>query len=86
MHRWIQVVVFSLGIGLQGCYTVPDLHGVYLAHNVRIEADQKTVEEIVSTFRQAEDAIEQGNLDGTMSFYAHNYKHTNFNPVTLRPI
>ncbi len=86
MYRSIQVVLLSVGIGLQGCYTVPDLHGVYLAHHVRIDADQKTVEEILSTFRQAEEAIEQRNLDATMTFYAHNYKHTNFNSVTLRPV
>ena len=28
----------------------------------------------------------QGNLEGTMSFYAHNYRPANFNPVTLRPV
>jgi hypothetical protein len=86
MQRAIHGALIWWGIGLQGCYTVPDLHGVYLAHHLHIEGDQRTVDEIVSTFQHAEKSIEQSDLDGTMSFYARNYRHTNFNPVTLRPV
>ena len=86
LHRVLQGTGLLLCLALQGCYTVPDLHGVYLARNVQINANQRTVDEIISMFQHAEDAIEQGNLEGTMSFYAHHYRHTNFNPVTLRPV
>ncbi len=86
MRRAIHVAFMLSGIGLQGCYTVPDLHGVYLAHHVHIDAEQRTVDEILSTFKHAEEVIEQGDLESTMSLYAHNYRHTNFNAVTLRPI
>lgn len=86
LHRVIYGTGFLVGLILQGCYTVPDLHGVYLRHNAHIEANQRTVDEIISAFQRAEDAIEQGHLDDTMSFYAHNYRHTNFNPVTLSPV
>jgi hypothetical protein len=86
MHRAIHGVLVVLGLGLQGCSTVPDLQGVYLAHHASIEGNQQAVDEIVSTFRNAEEAIEQSHLDKTMRFYAHHYRHTNFNPVTLRPV
>ena len=86
VDRTLAGVVLLFSVGLQGCYTVPDLHGVYLSRHVRLDGDQRSVEEIVATFKRAEEAIEQRNLDDTMTFYAHNYRHTNFNPVTLRPI
>lgn len=89
-------IILLLSVGVHGCQTlpdfpslyltVPDLRGVYLTRHAHLAADPKTVEDIISAFRQAEEAIAQGNLDGTMSFYAHNYRHRNFNPVTLRPI
>ncbi len=82
----------GLGVGLQGCqffeprHSIPDLSGTYIAHNADIQADQKTVDEITSAFKQAEDALRRGDLDGVMGLYAKSYKHHGYNETTLRSV
>ena len=46
----------------QGCHvgplpSVPDVSGTYISHSATIQADKKTVDEILRTFKQAEEAI-----------------------------
>lgn len=57
VDRTLAGVLLLFGVGLQGCYTVPDLHGVYLSRHVRLDGDQRSVEEIVATFKRAEEAM-----------------------------
>ncbi|MDE3243460.1 MAG: hypothetical protein KGO52_12150 [Nitrospirota bacterium] len=82
----------GLGIGLQGCqlfepkHAIPDLSGTYIAHNADIQADRKAVDDITSAFKQAEDALRRGDVDGVMGLYAKNYRHHGFNETTLRSV
>jgi len=81
-----------LGVGLQGCHvfgfrpSAQDLTGAYIAHNAEIQADKKTVDEIISAFKQAAEAVSLGNIDGVMKLYAKSYKHQGFDAVTLRSV
>ena len=81
-----------LGVGLQGCHffglgpSMPDLSGTYIAHNADIQAEKKTVDEIISAFKKAEEAVSQGDVDGVMKLYAKSYKHQGFDAVTLRSV
>ena len=81
-----------LAVGLEGCqlfesrHSIPDLRGTYLAHDADIQADPKTTDEIVSAFKQAEAALQRGDLDGVMTLYAKSYKHHGYNEATLRGV
>jgi len=73
----------------QGCHVgplpaVPDVSGTYISHSATIQADKKTVDEILRTFKQAEEAIQHRDLDSLMALYADNYKHHGFTKDTLR--
>ena len=79
----------GLVLELQGCHlgpmpAVPDVSSTYISHSASIQADKQTVDEILKTFKQAEDAVTQRDLDTLMSLYADNYKHRGFTKDTLR--
>ncbi|RJQ47319.1 MAG: hypothetical protein C4534_01210 [Gaiellales bacterium] len=84
--------VIALAVGLDGCelfgprHSIPDLRGTYIAHNADIQADPKTVDAIISAFRQAEAALQRGDLDAVMMLYAKSYKHHGYNETTLRGV
>jgi len=74
---------------LQGCHlgpvpAVPDIEGTYISHSATIQADKRTVDEILSTFKKAEEAVHHQDLDALMAMYADNYKHHGYTKDTLR--
>ena len=72
---------------LQACqYYIPDLNGSYVAHSADIQADRKTLNDILSSFKQAEAALQHRDIDGIMELYSDNYKYHNFNKLTLRQV
>jgi hypothetical protein len=79
-------------VGLQGCDlfvvrpAMPDLSGTYIAHSANIQAEEKTVNQIMSSFKQAEEALRRGDLDGVMDLYAEFYKYHGFTKVTLQSV
>ena len=82
-------VLSGLILGLQGCHfgplpSVPDIRGTYIAQSATIQADKKTVDEILATFKQAEQAVQQRDLDTLMALYADNYLHHGFTKESLR--
>lgn len=79
----------GLVLELQGCHlgplpSVPDIRGTYISQSATIQADKKTVDEILSVFKQAEDAVRHRDLDALMALYADNYKHHGFTKDSLR--
>ena len=83
------LIVAGLLLPTQGCHlgplpSVPDLSGTYISHSASIQADQKTAEEILSTFKRAEEGLQRRDLDAIMALYADNYKHHGFTKDTLR--
>ena len=79
----------GIAFALQGCPvgprpSVPDLGGTYLSQSATIQADQKTVDEILSTFHHAEEAVAHEDLDALMRLYADSYKNRGWTKDTLR--
>lgn len=75
--------------GLQGCHfgplpSVPDIRGTYISRSATIQADKKTVEEILGVFKLAEEAVQRQDLDALMALYADNYKHSGFTKDSLK--
>ena len=82
-------IILAVALHLQGCHlgpmpSVPDVSGTYISHSAVIQADKNTVNEILSTFKQAEEAVQRRDLDALMALYADNYKHHGFTKDTLR--
>src|SRR5678815_952113 len=83
------IIGICLGVvtSLQACqYYIPDLDGTYVAHSADIQADRKTLNDILSSFKQAEAALQHRDIDGIMELYSDNYKYHNFNKLTLRQV
>ena len=79
----------GIAFALQGCPvgprpSVPDLGGTYLSQSATIQADQKTVDEILSTFHHAEEAVAHEDLDALMRLDADSYKNRGWTKDTLR--
>jgi len=79
----------GLMVEVQGCHlgplpSVPDLGGTYISQSATIQADTKTVDEILTAFKQAEAAVQHRDLDALMALYAEGYKHRGFTKDTLR--
>jgi hypothetical protein len=64
--------------------SVPDLSGTYISHSAIIQADTKTVDEILTAFKQAEEAARHRDLDALLAFYAKGYTHRGFTKDSLR--
>jgi hypothetical protein len=83
------MIMLCMCAGLQGCHVfgggpmMPDLGGVYVAHDAYAEADEKIADEISASFKQAEEALRRGDLEGVLAFYAKGYTHKGFNAVTI---
>jgi hypothetical protein len=82
-------VLLAAAFDLHGCHfgplpSVPDIRGTYISQSATIQADKKTVDEILSAFVQAEEAVKQRDLDTLMALYADNYKHHGFTKDSLR--
>src|SRR5215831_2973676 len=88
MHAAIWILVGAAS-EIQGCHlgplpSVPGVSRTYISHSASIQVDKNTVNEILKTFKQAEDAVQRRDLDTLMSLYADNYKHRGFTKDTLR--
>ena len=74
-------------ISLQACqHYIPDFDGTYVANSADIQADRKTVNDILSAFKQAEAALQRQDIDGIMELYSDSYKSQSFDKPTLRRV
>jgi hypothetical protein len=51
----------------------PALGKIKITQGAEIHGDQKEVQEIMATFKKAEDALEAKNLDTLMALYSKDY-------------
>ena len=87
--RRVAAIGICLGVvtGLQACqYYVPDLDGTYVAHSADIQADRKTLNDILLAFKRAETALHHRDIDGIMELYSDSYTYQSFNKLTLRKV
>ncbi len=62
---------------------MPNLGGVYIAHDAEDEVGEKTADEIMTSFKQASDALRGGTWKESLAFYAKGYHHRGFNAGTI---
>jgi hypothetical protein len=65
---------------------IPQRQGTYIAPSATVQADQTTVKEIMSAFKEAEEALRLGELDRIMNLYSEGYQHRGFNKESLRRV
>ena len=87
------LVAFLMGaiIAAQGCQSssppiFPDATGTYFSQGADIKGEDKTVQAILSTFKQAEDAVHRKDLDALMEFYSDNYKHGGYTKDSVKAV
>lgn len=57
-----------------------------ISPDAEIQADHKTVEEIMATFKKAEDALEERNLEALMALYSKDYTYHGLTKEDIRKI
>jgi hypothetical protein len=74
-------------INLHACRQyIPDYDGTYVANSADVQADRTTMNDILSSFKQAEAALKRRDIDGIMKLYSDSYKHQSFDKVALRAV
>lgn len=92
MHRRTTAVAMAISVGIMlqsyGCAMPPLSHrgGIQVDRWAEVKADDKTVAEILSTFQQAENALELQDLDALMNLYAQDYQYHGLVKEDLRKI
>ena len=92
MRRGMTLVLLVLMggvIGLAGCRfgpppAMPDLGRTQLAHDAVVQADERTLTEILDTFHKADEALGRKDLDALMTIYSQNYKYHGYDKKLLR--
>lgn len=82
-------IVMGLMIELQGCRlgiqpSMPDIGATTIAHTAEIQADNQTIKEIMSTFKRADEALREEDLNALMDLYSDNYAHNGYTKELLR--
>ncbi|TLY23434.1 MAG: hypothetical protein E6K68_00480 [Nitrospirae bacterium] len=84
------VVVLSWNIvDLAGCRfglppDMPDIGRTQLANGAVVQADQRTLTEILDTFSRADEALRKQDLDTLMTIYSQSYKYHGYDKDRLR--
>jgi hypothetical protein len=84
-------ILISLVILSHGCQSapppvVPGISGTHLSQGADIRGDEKTVQAILSVFKQAEDAVHRKDLDALMELYSENYSHGGYTKDSIRAV
>ena len=82
-------VVIELTIELQGCRfgiqpSIPDIGATTIAHTAEIQADDQTINEIMSTFTRADEALRRMDLNALMDLYSEDYSHNGYTKELIR--
>ncbi len=88
--RWLSLraawgVLLGLAVGLQGVGSSA-LALTDLTLDAEIKADEKTVREILATFKLAEEALQARNLDRLMALYSKDYAYHGLTKPDLQKI
>lgn len=78
-------------VASQGCQSAPppvssDISGTHLSRGADIQGDEKTIQAIMSMFKQAEDAVHRKDLDALMELYSENYSHGGYTKDSVRAV
>jgi len=92
MRRGMTLVLLVLMggvIGLAGCRfglppDMPDLGRTQLAHGAVVQADERSLAEILDTFSRADEALHKQDLDALMTIYSQSYKYHGYDKDRLR--
>lgn len=72
--------------GCQSAPVLPDVSGTHLAHEANVQGDEKTIQAIMSVFKQAEEAVHRKDLDALMGLYADDYSHGGYTKASIRAV
>lgn len=95
MDGWMRLAAGTVVLGLvpwlHACRLgppppVPDLGGTHIASSAEIQADEKTVGEILTSFSRADDALRRQDLHALMDLYSESYRYHSLNKERLRNI
>jgi len=62
----------------------PDLGRTYLANDVEVQADPKTVDELLAAFHKADEALKRKDVEAMMALYSDGYRHRGYGKADLR--
>ncbi len=82
-------VVLGVMTELQGCRlgvqpSMPDIGATTIAHTAEIQADDRTIKEIMSTFNHADEALKRKDLNALMDLYSEGYNHNGYTKEIIR--
>ncbi len=85
----VLIVLMGGVIGLAGCRfglppDMPDIGRTQLAHGAVIQADERSLTEILDTFRKADEALGRKDLDSLMTIYSQSYKYHGYDKDRLQ--
>lgn len=81
----ISVFVIAAGIGLLG-YSPQALAETKMSKQMEVQANQKTVNDILASFDKAEKALKVQDLDDLMALYSKNYDYHGLTKNNLRDL
>ena len=82
--RWRRVLVGGLlMITLTGSPATAEMQ---LLQGAAADLDQATVDEVLATFRQAEQALRAGDVDGIMALYSEQYNYHGLKKTDMRKV
>lgn len=78
-------LVFMIGMGFHGL-TDPALAETKMSKQIEVQANQKTVSEIMAAFNKAEKALKEQDLDDLMAIYSNDYEYRGLTKNNLRDL
>ena len=82
--RWRRVLVGGLlMVTLTGSPATAEMQ---LLPGAAADLDQATVDEVLTTFRQAEQALRAGDVDGIMALYSEQYNYHGLKKTDMRKV
>jgi hypothetical protein len=83
--------IIGVVLGVTGCHFGPpppmaDVGATIIGASADIQADQRTVDELMLTFHKADEALRRQDLDVLMSIYSKNYNYHGFDKAELRNV
>jgi hypothetical protein len=79
------IVLLSAGLWLQGT-ALPALAETKMSKQMEIQANEKTVKEILTAFDKAEKALKEQDLEDLMAIYSKNYDYSGLTKNNLRDL
>jgi hypothetical protein len=85
------VIIVAMLLELAGCRFGPppemaDVGQTMIAESASIQADQRTVDELMLTFHKADEALRRQDLEALMTIYSKNYNYHGIDKPELRNI